>query len=206
MNPDTAAAAFLDGALGLVATDTVYGLAAALDSPEGIGALYATKGRDRAQPCQVLIYRDDEFAVALAHLNEPICRAARALLPGPVTCILPDPPRRFAAAAGSEPGSVGLRFPRMEPAVNLPIPLVATSANDPGEPDPARIADVAPHLRAAVRVIIDRGELTAVASAVVDLRPLAAGQPAILLRPGADPDALGATLAANDVDLRSPPM
>ncbi len=206
MNRDDVAAAFLDGALGLVATDTVYGLAAALDSPEGIDALYAAKGRDRAQPCQVLIYSDDGLATALAPLEELICRAARALLPGPVTCILPDPALRFSAAAGGEPGSVGLRFPRMAPAVNLPIPLVATSANDPGEPDPARIADVAPHLRAAATVVIDRGELTPVPSAVVDLRPLAGGEPAILLRPGTDPAALGATLAANDVNLRSAQM
>ncbi|MDH3226851.1 MAG: Sua5/YciO/YrdC/YwlC family protein, partial [Thermoleophilia bacterium] len=47
-----ARSALLDGGVGVVPTDTVYGLAAALDSPAGVDRLYELKGRPRDQPCQ----------------------------------------------------------------------------------------------------------------------------------------------------------
>lgn len=193
--------ALLGGACAIVATDTVYGLAAALDSAVGIDALYALKGRDRDQPCQVLIYDPAQLAAALAPLTEPVRRAAQALLPGRVTCLVPDPTGRYVAAAGGEPGTVGLRAPQMDPPVALDIPLVATSANDPGGPDPARIDDIPAGIRTAVSLRIDRGTLTPIASAVVDLRPVAAGEPARLLRDGATPRDVRAALAAAGVSV-----
>jgi L-threonylcarbamoyladenylate synthase len=188
--------ALLGGAVALVPTDTVYGLAAALDSPEGVAALYALKGRPRSQPCQVLLLGPELLAAALDALDGPARAAAAALLPGPVTCIVPDPAGRYAAAAGDAPGSVGLRAPRMEgPDAGLGVPLVATSANHPGGPDPARVEEVPEDLRAGA-LVLDAGTLPGTASAVVDLRPLAAGGPAELLRPGPDPDGVARALAA----------
>ena len=64
------------GALALVPTDTVYGLAAALDRPEGVAALYALKGRPRSQPCQVLVYAAALLDEALAPLDERTRTAA----------------------------------------------------------------------------------------------------------------------------------
>lgn len=177
-------AALLAGGVALVPTDTVYGLAAALDVPAGVEALYALKGRPREQPCQVLMYATSLLDEALARLDEPTRRAVRALLPGQATCIVPDPEGRYTAASGAEPGSVGLRMPRMEgPIAGLDIPLVATSANDPGGPDPATIADVPERVRASVAVAVNAGMLTPTPSAVVDLRDRSAR----IVRVGSDP-------------------
>jgi L-threonylcarbamoyladenylate synthase len=196
-------AALRAGGLALLPTDTVYGLAAALDSPGGVAALYALKGRPRAQPCQVLLLAPALLEAALAPLDEATRRAARALLPGPATCLVADPVHRYAPAAGEEAGSVGLRAPRMGgPLAALDLPLVATSANDPGGRDPAAIDEVPARIRAAAVCEVDAGRLPGVASAVVDLRPLAAGGPAWLLRPGADPEAVAAALAGAGADLR----
>lgn len=204
MNPAPAALRrhLLSGGVALLPTDTVYGLAAALDVPAGVEALYALKGRPRAQPVQVLLFHPRLLAEALAAL-EPVTRAAAAvLLPGPVTCLVPDPPGRYGAAAGDSPGAVGLRAPRMEGAIAaLDLPLVATSANHPGGPDPARVGDVPGDLRAAV-MTVDAGDLPGTASAVVDLRPVPGGGDAVLVRPGPDPEALRSTLAAAGVGVR----
>ena len=73
----------------------------ALDVPAGVAALYALKGRPRSQPCQVLLYSAallDE-ALAAPRRRAPGPRRA-ALLPGPATCLVPDPAGRYAAAAG----------------------------------------------------------------------------------------------------------
>lgn len=184
------------GAIGLLPTDTVYGLAAALDSEDGIAALYALKGRPRSQPCQVLVYHPARLEEALAPLDPRTRDAARALLPGPATCLVPDPAGRFAAAGGDAPGSVGVRAPRFEgPLTGVGLFLVATSANDPGGPDPARLDQVPRRIRDAVGLEVDAGDLPGTASAVVDLREVAAGGPARLLRPGPDPEAVAAALA-----------
>ena len=186
-------------------TDTVYGLAAALDRPEGIAALYALKGRPRAQPSQVLVYSAALLAEALAPLDARTRAAAAALIPGPATCLVPDPARRFAAAGGDAPGAVGLRAPRMDgPIADLELFLVATSANEPGEPDPGRLGDVPARLRAGASAELDLGALPGTPSAVVDLREVGAGGPARLVRPGPEPGAVEAAIAAAGVPLVRP--
>jgi L-threonylcarbamoyladenylate synthase len=192
----------LGGGLAIVPTDTVYGLAAALDSPEGVDALYALKRRPRDQACQVLLYAPVLLDEALAPLDEKTQAAARALLPGPATCIIPDPVGRYATASLGEPGSVGVRAPLVSgPIADLDIPLVATSANDPGGPDPATLDEVPARIRHAVAAQVDAGRLAPVPSAVVDLRDVASDELAWLLRPGPSPEAVAEALAGVGVGL-----
>lgn len=189
--------ALLGGGVAVVPTDTVYGLAAALDAPAGVAALYALKRRPRGQPCQVLLCSAALLDEALAPLDPVTAAAARALLPGPATCLVADPAGRYAAAAGDAPGSVGVRAPVVgAPLADVGIPLVATSANHPGGPDPATIDAVPADLRDGAVARVDAGRLPGTASAVVDLRPLAGGGAAGLLRPGPDPDAVATALGA----------
>ncbi len=198
-------AALLGGGVAVVPTDTVYGLAAALDVPEGVDALYALKGRPRAQPCQVLLFDAALLDEALAPLDALTRTAARALLPGPATCLVPDPAGRYAAAAGDAPGAVGVRAPVAPVAVaGLGIALVATSANHPGGPDPAVLDEVPADIRARAAAEADAGRLPGTASAVVDLRPLALRGEALLVRPGPDPEAVRARLEAVGAGLVRP--
>jgi L-threonylcarbamoyladenylate synthase len=193
------------GGLALVPTDTVYGLAAALDRPDGVAGLYALKGRPRSQPCQVLVYAPALLHEALAPLDARTRAAALALLPGPATCLVPDPAGRFAAAAGEPGGTVGVRAPRMEgPVAALDLFLVATSANEPGGADPDRLDRVPARIREGVAAELDLGVLPGTASAVVDLREVAAGGPARLVRPGPDPGAVRSALDVPGVRVERP--
>ena len=149
--------ALIEGGVALLPTDTVYGLAAWLDSLPGVAALYQLKGRPREQPSQVLLYSRPLLDEALGYLEPPTRRAAAALLPGPATCLVPDPQRRYVAAAGAEAGSAGLRAPAVDgPLARLDLPLVATSANLPGGPDPAAVADVPDALREGCAAVVRR--------------------------------------------------
>ena len=202
---DALAAALEAGGVVLVPTDTVYGLAAALDRPDGVAALYEVKGRPRSQPCQVLLYAPALLVEALAPLDGRTRAVAEALLPGPATCLVPDPAGRFAAAAGVAAGSVGVRAPRLDgPLSALGMFLVATSANDPGEADPSTLGQVPARIRSAVAAELDLGPLPGTASAVVDLREVAAGGPARLLRAGPDPTAVEAAVTSAGVQVARP--
>lgn len=188
------------GGVAVVPTDTVYGVAAALDVPAGVEGLYALKGRPRSQPCQVLCYAPELVAEALAPVPD-VAAIVRALVPGTVTCIVPDPAGRFDAASGASAGSVGLRVPHMTAAFQrLELFLVATSANDPGAPDPATVEAVPARILAGVATTLDAGTLPGTASSVVDLRTVAHGR-AVLLRPGPDEDALIARLRRLGLDV-----
>ena len=59
--------------------------------------------------------------------------------------------------------------------------LVATSANLPGGPDPRRLEDVPPAIRAAASALVDGGKLPGTPSTVIDLT----GTRPVVLREGA---------------------
>jgi L-threonylcarbamoyladenylate synthase len=161
------------GALAIVPTDTVYGLAGQGDSEDAARALYAVKGRSATQPTALLFASVELVLDRLPELPEDVVRAARALLPGPVTLVLPNPARRYAWLNGTRPDSIGIRVPELA-GLGLEVleavgVLVATSANRPGGADPRRVEDVPAGILDAVAAVVDAGELPGAPSTVIDL-------------------------------------
>jgi tRNA threonylcarbamoyl adenosine modification protein (Sua5/YciO/YrdC/YwlC family) len=188
------------GALLGVPTDTVYGLAAAWRSGPGVRRLFQAKGRGDEAPVAVLFASVAALRESLPDLDPTAERVLQALLPGPYTFIVatsvPRPPR-----VGT-PDSLGVRVPAYPPLLRLlealGVPLAATSANFSGRPDPATLDEADPCLLAhcACGLAAPAGSgasPTGIASTVVDLRPLAGGEAARVLREGAVPagEALG---------------
>jgi L-threonylcarbamoyladenylate synthase len=106
--------------------------------------------------------------------------ALERLLPGPVLIVLP--------------GGKGIRVPALQafPA-GAGVPVLQTSANLSGGPDPRRLSDVPESIRAGADLVLDGGELPGVPSTVVDLSRYEAGEWEVL-RQGAMP--LGRLAAA----------
>jgi L-threonylcarbamoyladenylate synthase len=161
------------GRLAIVPTDTVYGLAADGRSEAAARALYAAKGRDAIQPTALVFSSVETLLEFLPDLPEDAIRVSRALLPGPVTLVLPNLARRFPWLNAERPDTIGVRVPALEGPWGAVLEalgvLVATSANLPGGPDPRRLADVPPALREAAAAVVDGGELPGVPSTVIDL-------------------------------------
>lgn len=175
------------GGLAVIPTDTVYGLAADGRSEDAATALYAAKGRDAIQPTALLFSSVAALEEHVPDLPERAAAIARALLPGPLTLVLPNPGRRFAWLNERSPTAIGVRVPAIagdggEVLAALGV-LVATSANLPGDPDPRRVDDVPAAIREAVGAVVDGGELPGTPSTVVDLT----GTEPRVLREGAVP-------------------
>jgi L-threonylcarbamoyladenylate synthase len=179
------------GGLGLFPADTVYGLATAPESPQGVARLYELKGRPAARPAAVMFFSRDAALAALPDLGPRLRGAVERLLPGALTLVLPNPARRFRAACGPEPDRLGLRVPSLEGALAplraVRLPVLQSSANRSGQADARRIEDVDPALRAGVDVELDGGELPGTPSTVVDLTPYEDGGEIRVLREGAVP-------------------
>lgn len=163
----------------LLPTDTVYGLAS-LPSESAVAALYALKGRAPEQPTALLAATPDQLLRAIPELDRT------RLLRGPYTLVLPNPARRYPWLAGDRQDTIGVRLPDLSPAAAAVLEAVgcvaATSANDPGGPDPLTLGDVPMRLQAACPAL-DEGPLPGIPSTVVDLT----GPEPRVLREGAVP-------------------
>jgi L-threonylcarbamoyladenylate synthase len=170
---EDAIAALRSGLPVVLPTDTVYGLAANPYREESARRAYRLKGRDDQQPSALLASDVDMLLECLPELRSRVGPILRSLLPGPLTLVVPNPARRYRWLTGSRPHTIGVRVPRLpEPAAEVLSragSVMATSANLPGEPDPARLEDVPEQILEGCAVAIDGGELPGVPSTVIDL-------------------------------------
>ena len=181
---DEAVEAIEAGKPAVLPTDTVYGLCS---RPDAAATLTRLKGRDERQPMALLAADVDTLFGKIPELRDQ-ASLVRALLPGRLTLILPNPARRYDWLTGERPDAIGVRVPELEDAAQQIVARVgavaATSANLHGGPDPRRLDEVPDEIREQA-VLVDGGELPGVASTVVDLT----GSEPVILREGAVPAA-----------------
>ena len=167
--------------------DTVYGLAAEPYREESTLRLYKLKGRAETQPSALVATDLDYLLECVPELRGRTATLARQLLPGALTLVVPNPARRFRWLTGTSRERIGVRVPDLSGPGGEVLArvgaLVATSANRPGERDPARLADVPEEIRAGAAAVLDGGELPGTPSTVVDLT----GSEPRILREGAVP-------------------
>jgi L-threonylcarbamoyladenylate synthase len=161
------------GGLAVFPADTVYGIGCEPTNQAAIERLYALKGRPAARPAAVMFFSLDAALNTLPELGEHERAAMIALLPAPLTLLLPNRKRRFPLACGPGSDIVGVRVPRLQGAAAalgaVAVPVMQSSANISGEPDARRLADVPLSLREGVDIVLDGGELPGTASTVLDL-------------------------------------
>lgn len=154
-------------------TDTVYGVVVDGYRAEPVEHLYRLKRRDQGRPIALLASDLEAIFDAVPELHGRPAVIARALLPGPLTLVLPNPARRFRWVTGSTPTAIGIRVPELSGDARAVLDRVgvvaATSANLSGSGSPARIEDVPSELLEQLGAVIDAGPLPGVPSTVVDL-------------------------------------
>jgi len=169
---EAAVAAIRAGQLAILPTDTVYGLCASPHRSEAVERLYLLKRRDSLQPSALLAADLDVLLECVPELRGRAEAIVRALLPGPYTLVLPNPARRYRWLTGANQEAIGVRVPVLAgPGARVLAQVgavVATSANAPGGPDPARLTDVPEELRSGVAAVVDGGELPGTPSTVLD--------------------------------------
>ena len=153
----------------LLPTDTVYGLIGGADREDQATRVYRLKGRAATQPTALLTASVDALLEAVPELDE---RIVRALLPGPYTLVLDNPAHRFRWLTGTRTAAIGVRVPALPDASRAVVEAVgrvlATSANDPGGPNPASLDDVPARIREGCAAEVDLGRLPGEPSTVLD--------------------------------------
>ena len=192
---DEAIAVLRSGGVIALPTDTVYGIAVALETPGGIELLYAAKSRPPDKAIALLL-ADVDQAAEIGELTEAARALAGTFWPGGLTLVVPRRADRSlpAALTGGDlaPGdiaTVGLRVPGHATPRALAAavgPLPTTSANRSGEPEARDADEIEAMLGEAIDLILDGGRSSGgLASTVVDL----SGGRTRILRHGAVPEA-----------------
>ncbi len=158
------------GGVAIFPADTVYGLACDPGNRFAVERLYLLKRRPLSKPSAVMFFQVELALEALPELGPRTRQAVMRLLPGGVSLLLPNPTRRFALACGEDPGTLGLRVPDVPSLRAVSWPVLQSSANRAGGPDPQRVEEIPELLRVAADLVIDGGALPGTASSVVDLR------------------------------------
>lgn len=126
-------------------TETVYGLAARIDIPEGIQKIFSTKERPFFDPLIVHVHSIDQAKSIVAYWGSVAQVLAENFWPGPLTMILPKGDNiNDMITSGLD--SVGVRMPSHPLALDLlkavGVPLAAPSANKFGKTSPTSASHV----------------------------------------------------------------
>ncbi len=173
------------GGVGVIPTETVYGLAGnALDSL-AVRRIFDLKGRPRQNPLIVhLASLDDVESVAEMPLVPWLRPLLLAFWPGPLSVVLP---KRSIVPDITSGGldTVAVRVPNhplaLELLKQLDFPLAAPSANLYGELSPTSVKQLSPTIVSGADFVLDGGPCTVgIESTVVD----ATREIPVILRPG----------------------
>jgi L-threonylcarbamoyladenylate synthase len=173
------------GGVVLFPSDTVYGLACDPEDRVAVERLYLLKRRPLTKPSAVMFFSLEAALPVFGAMGPRTREAIARLLPGQVSLLLPNPQRLFPLACGADPSTLGLRVPVVPSLAAATVPVLQSSANRAGAPDPRSLDDVPTFLREAADLVIDGGDLPGVPSTVVDLRGLESSGRWSVVRPGA---------------------
>lgn len=142
---DKAVSLLKQGELVAMPTETVYGLAAAIDSADGIKKIFAVKKRPFFDPLIVHVSSLQMAKNCVDDWNEMAQLLAEKFWPGPLTLVLPKS-KNISEVITSGLTSVGIRWPSHPQAQllisSIGVPLAAPSANRFGKTSPTTAAHV----------------------------------------------------------------
>jgi L-threonylcarbamoyladenylate synthase len=145
-----------NGGVGVIATDTLYGMVACALNQTAVERVYALKGRTPTKPCIILLSSREELALFGAHLTEPQERAL-ATIKGPVSFIVPcDAPEYLHRGTQT----LAFRIPsdeKLREFLNRSGPLIAPSANPEGQAPAKTIEEAKKYFGDHVDFYLDSG-------------------------------------------------
>lgn len=146
------------GGVGVLPTDTVYGLVARAADPKAVARLYALKNRER-KPGTVIAASVEQVR-QLGIADDVLSRVA-PYWPNPLSIVLPLPENRSYLTQGV--GDQAIRIPKdkhIRALLEQTGPLLTSSANQPGEPPANNIDEAFAYFGNTVDFYVDGGDMS----------------------------------------------
>jgi tRNA threonylcarbamoyl adenosine modification protein (Sua5/YciO/YrdC/YwlC family) len=155
---EEATALLLKGGVGVIPTDTVYGLVARAADKQAVARLYALKKREH-KPGTVIAASVEQL-VELG-VEEELLRRAEHLWPNPVSVETPMGDNLAYMHQGT--GREGLRVvadKQVRHVLEQTGPLVTSSANQPGEPGSSTVDEARAYFGDQIDFYVEGGNLS----------------------------------------------
>jgi len=152
-------------------TDTIYGLGASVDKIEAVRRIFRIKQRPAGMGLPVLVADKEQLLRVVAEFPPLAACLAERFWPGALTLVLPKAKDLSPVITGCA-DTVAVRMPAHPVTLallrGLGVPIIGTSANKSGQPNPTNAEEVRAQLGDEVDMIIDAGKTAGdVASTIV---------------------------------------
>ncbi len=147
-----------DGAVGVLPTDTVYGLVASAADESAVAKLYELKSREQ-KPGTIIAASIDDIATLGVKLR--YLKAVEQYWPGAISVVVPVGEDVAYLHLGKR--SLAVRIPSdsgLQHLLQQTGPLVTSSANHSGEPPANTLAEARRYFGKAVDFYVDGGDLS----------------------------------------------
>lgn len=157
------------GGIGVMPTDTIYGVIGSALSKKAVSRIYAVRGRKATKPCIVLIGSLLDCKMLGVEIAPKIRPLLQKLWPGTVSIILPCPSKKMQyLSRGTQ--TLALRMPR-DKSVRLFLkktgPLLAPSANPATQKPATTIQQAMNYFKNDVDFYLDKGDRAGYASSII---------------------------------------
>jgi L-threonylcarbamoyladenylate synthase len=172
------------GGVGVLPTDTIYGIVGSALSKKAVERIYRLRSRSAKKPMIVLIGSMSDLRAFGVNLPPTTYHLLDKLWPGKVTVVLPCRADRKFIYIHRGTKSIAFRLPASAPLRALlrkTGPLIAPSANIEGKPPALTVAAAKKYFGGKVDFYIDGGRLAGKHSTLIAIKH---GHP-VVLRPGA---------------------
>jgi L-threonylcarbamoyladenylate synthase len=151
----------ISGKVGVLPTDTIYGIHASATNFEAIERIYQIKQRDNDKPFIILVNSIDEVGNFEVEITSQVRELLLSKWPGPTTVILPCQNDGFGYLHRGK-FSLGFRYPNnqfLNKLLQITGPLVSTSANIFGTQSITNIEEAEKTLQDKLDFYVDGGKI-----------------------------------------------
>lgn len=172
----------LSGGVGVLPTDTLYGLVGSALNEKAVKRIYDLRNRDLKKPLIILIGKIDDLALFNVKVDSSIEKFLESVWPGKVSVVLDCDSNKFEYLHRRKK-TLAFRMPEekwLRSLLKKTGPLVAPSANFEGAPSSLTIEEAKKYFDDKVDFYVDCGKMKSLPSTLVRLE----NGKAVVLRDG----------------------
>jgi len=160
------------GAIGILPTDTLYGIVGSALNPETVQKIYDLRKRAPQKPMIILISSIEDLELFGIPVDDKSRKILEKLWPNPVSIVLPCN-KDSLEYLDRGTNSLAFRMPKNENLLNIlkeTGPLVAPSANFEGQKPAETIEEAKKYFGDSVDMYVDAGRLQSSPSTIIEFK------------------------------------
>lgn len=164
------------GGVGVLPTDTLYGIVGSALSKKTVARIYKLRKRDPKKPCIILIGSVADVQMFGVQLEPRTSNILHKYWPGKVSIILPISHKSFITGQKylhRGTNALAFRLPAKKSLRNLLVetgPIVAPSANPEGKPPARTVAEAKRYFGDRIDFYVDGGRILSKPSIILRIR------------------------------------